>query len=118
MADKQLDQLVKYFDGLDSQRRAALLEYAEFLYGRSEKTNEPLPEPVFIARPDDETVVAAIKRLSASYSMLDKQHMLHEISGLMAQHIMQGRPAKDVIDDIEQVFSSQYQRLIEKQEAD
>ena len=105
-----------FFTGLDDSRRHALLEYAEFLYQRSEKKQQPLSEPVLIARPDQETVVGAIKRLSASYEMLDKQHMLHELSGLMAQHMLQGRPAKDVIDDIEAVFDSQYNKLLEKQE--
>jgi hypothetical protein len=116
MADKQEKQLLHFFAGLDDSRRLALLEYAEFLYQRSEKKQQPLTEPVLIARPDQETVVGAIKRLSTSYAMLDKQYMLHELSGLMAQHMLQGRPSSDVIDDIEAVFESQYRKLQEKQE--
>jgi hypothetical protein len=116
MADKQEKQLLQFFKGLDDSRRLALLEYAEFLYQRSEKIQQPLAEPDLIARPDQETVVGAIKRLTASYAMLDKQYMLHELSSLMAQHMLQGRPASDVIDDIEAVFASQYRQLLEKQE--
>jgi len=114
MADKQEKQLVKYFTGLDDGRKQALLEYAEFLHQRSEKITQPLAEPQISPRPEEETVVAAIKRLSASYAMLDRQHMLHEISGLMAQHMLQGRSSKDVIDDIENIFLSQYQSLVSK----
>jgi len=115
MADNQEKKLLKCFAGLDDERKKSLLEYAEFLYERSEKINSPLAEPKIIPRPETETVVGAIKRLSASYAMLDKQHMLHELSGLMAQHMMQGRAAKDVIDDIEHVFQHQYEQVLEKQ---
>jgi len=33
----------------------------------------------------------------------------------MAQHIMQGRPASDVIDDLEVLFLDQYRKLSDKQ---
>jgi len=116
MADNQKKQLLSFFAGLDETRQNALLEYAEFLYQRSEKKPSVLSEPKIIPRPEEESVVGAIKRLSASYEMLDKQHMLHELSGLMAQHMLQGRPANEVITEIETVFSAQYQRLLDKQE--
>ncbi len=116
MAGNQEKQLLQFFAGLDDSRRLALLEYAEFLYQRSEKKSPVLTEPKLVPRPEQETVVGAIKRLTASYEMLDKQNMLHELSGLMAQHMLQGRPASDVIDDIEDVFASHYRRLVEKQE--
>lgn len=116
MANKQAQQLLQFFEGLDDKRRLALLEYAEFLYQRTEKVEQPLAEPNLLPRPEQESVVGAIKRLSASYEMLDRQYMLHELSGLMAQHMLQGRPASDVIDDIEAVFELQYRRLLEKQE--
>ncbi len=116
MAEKQKKQLLQYFEGLDDNRRVALMEYADFLYQRSEKKQLPLSEPQMTTRPDQESVVGAIKRLSESYAMLDKQAMLHELSGLMAQHMLQGRPASEVIDDIEAAFAAQYQRLLDKQE--
>ena len=115
MADNQEKQLVKLFAGMDDGRKEALMEYAHFLHERSEKVEIPLTEPEIIPRPEVETVVGAIKRLSASYAMLDKQDMLHELSGLMAQHMLQGRDAKDVIDEIEMVFRSQYNQLLDKQ---
>lgn len=116
MSGKQQKQLLHFFDGLDEGRQKALLEYAEFLFERSDKKQLPITEPEIIPRPAGETVVGAIKRLTASYQMLDKQTMLHELSGLMAQHMLQGRPACDVIDDIEAVFENRYQILLEQQE--
>lgn len=116
MSGNQQKQLLAFFEGLDDHRQAALLEYAEFLFERSEKIQLPMGEPSLIPRPESETVVGAIKRLSASYEMLDKQYMLHELSSLMAQHMLQGRPSPEVIDDIEAVFEAQYQVLLKKQE--
>lgn len=116
MGEKQRKRLMSCYQGLDEQRQLALLEYAEFLLSRSEKKQTPLAEPNILPRPDDETVVGAIKRLTASYEMVDKQYMLHELSGLMAQHLLQGRAAAEVIDDIEVVFETHYQALLDKQE--
>jgi len=115
MANDAEKQLLHFFSGMDEMRQNALLEYAEFMYERSERKPEIVDEPVMIPRPEDETVIAGIKRLSASYPMLDKQHLMHEVSGLMAQHMLQGRSACDVIDDIEKVFTSSYQALLKKQ---
>lgn len=115
MTDNHEKQLLNYFTGLDDGRKQALLEYAEFLYQRSEKIIEPLAEPQIIPRPQEESVVGAIKRLSISYAMLDKQYMLHEISGLMAQNMLHGRPVKEVIDEVEDVFLAQYQALKNKE---
>jgi hypothetical protein len=40
--------------------------------------------------------------------MLDKAPMLHQTSSLVSAHIMQGRPATEVIDELEQLFESRY----------
>jgi hypothetical protein len=45
-------------------------------------------------RPSQESVVAAIKRLSKTYEMLDRGPMLNETSALMSAHVLQGRPVK------------------------
>lgn len=95
---------------LGASEQETLLAFAEFLAARV--VDAPvLPEkPVSIPRPAEETVVGAIKRLSATYPMLDKDHMLHEISGYMAQHMLQGRPAVEVIDDLEAAFRTHFER--------
>lgn len=95
---------------LGASEQETLLAFAEFLATRAVAVPAPPVEPVSIPRPAEETVVGAIKRLSATYPMLDKDHMLHEISGFMAQHMLQGRPAVDVIDDLEAAFRSHFER--------
>jgi hypothetical protein len=41
--------------------------------------------------------------------MVDREKMLHEIAALMTQHMVQGRPAPEVIDDLERLFAHHYQ---------
>lgn len=112
--DKRLRQI---FERLDPQRRETLLEFAEFLDSRTETPPAEIPEPEAIPRPEDESVVAAIKRLSASYPMLDRAKILHQTSGLMAQHVMQGRAAAEVIDELEVVFERHYRAMVEPGES-
>ena len=57
-------------------------------------------------------MVKAIRRLSATYPMLDKSKMLNQTSSLVAQHVMQGRETKAVIDELEVVFESHYRKLV------
>lgn len=92
---------------------AALLEYAEFLatrYGGPKEVTEPLE----ISRPAKESVVKAIRRLGATYPMLDRSKMLNETSVLMTQHVMHGRVAVEVIDELEIMFKRQFEKLAEK----
>lgn len=56
--------------------------------------------------------MAAIKRLAASYPMLDRDLMFDEISGLMSEHVLHGRGANEVIDALEAVFARQYQTYL------
>ena len=106
--------LLTLFSRLSKDDQATLLAFAEFLGGREQKKDaedEPLAEPRSIARPRNESVIAALKRLSETYFMLDKAEMLDETSSLMTEHIMQGRPAEEVIDQLEIIFARQYGRL-------
>lgn len=102
-------QLLNHFRKLSSEDARSLLSFAEFLAVRSLSAG---PEESLqlnkIERPAEESVIAAIKRLSVSYPMLDKDRMLTETSALVAQHIMKGREANEVIDDLEQVFERHY----------
>ena len=59
-----------------------------------------------------ESVVQAVKRLSETYPMLDKGKMLGETADLVAQHIVQGRDAAEVIDELERVFRRFYDELM------
>ena len=108
-------QLRNLFTALDDDDQATLLAFAEFLATRhKEQAPAELPEPTSIPRPEKESVVGAIKRLSATYPMLDKGRMLNETSNLMTQHIMHGRAATDVIDELEVFFRQQYEQFKEE----
>lgn len=114
---KDEKQLLDYFASLDASGRNSLLEFAAFLSSRGTRTpvsetSNTVQEPVSIERPETESVVGAIKRLSETYPMLEKKHLIHEISGLMAQHMLQGRVASEVIDELEMVFRKHYERHI------
>lgn len=101
------------FARLSAASQQSLLDYAGFLVTRDDATRAPVPlaPPQPIPRPAQETVVAAIRRLSATYTMLDKPVLLHESSALMTQHILQGRAAAAVIDDLEALFLRHFERL-------
>lgn len=106
-------RLLACFRELSDTQRDSVLAFAEFLQARKdEDARAPIPEPEPIAPKDDETVVGALKRLSASYHMLDKAKMLNETSALVAQHVMQGRDRGEVIDELEVVFQRHYQKLV------
>lgn len=53
--------------------------------------------------------MGAIKRLSLTYDMIDRGTMLNETSALMSAHILQGRAASEVIDELEALFARYYQ---------
>jgi hypothetical protein len=104
-------RLLELYNGLPEAERKSLLDFAEFLAGRATPTAPAVPQqPLAIPRPDGETVVAAMKRLRATYPMLDHSKMLHEASGLMAEHMMQGRPGGEVIDELEVMFVRYYEK--------
>lgn len=109
--EKRLRQL---FGELGAEQRKMLLAFAEFLSGY--KTSDmpiEIPEPKPIPRPKNETVVKAVKRLMETYSMLDRGKLLHETSHYMTEHVMKGRPAVEVIDEMETMFDRQYKKLKE-----
>ncbi len=110
--DTRKKRLQKLYNQMGSEAQHMLLEFAEFLAQRYEPDIQEIGKPEIIPRPESETVVKAIQRLSASYSMLDKSLILNETSELMTQHIMQGRDAVEVIDELEKLFVDHYQKLI------
>lgn len=109
-------KLLQRFRQCDARGRESLLDYAEFLASRAEKEAEPLPQPELIKAKPGETVVGAIKRLSASYPMLDRAKMLDETSTLMTEHVVQGRDKAEVINELEKLFQRHYDRLCEERE--
>lgn len=134
MQDKE-QHLVSLFRRLPAEQAHALLEFAEFLLSRSPQTvnavdsaaiAEPvrtpadsteevqkLNQPVELPRPETESVIAAVKRLSATYPMLSKDKMLHETADLVSQSLLGGRDTVEVIDELEAIFLKQYEQYTE-----
>ncbi|HPQ94204.1 MAG: hypothetical protein KDI44_06715 [Thiothrix sp.] len=107
-------RLRRLFRQLPEQDRATLLRFAEFLAAGPAAvpvTDARLVEPLTIPRPERESVVKAIRRLSATYPMLDKERLLHQTSGLMSEHVIKGRAAAEIIDELEALFAGQYQQF-------
>lgn len=110
-------KLLAIFNELDKDDRNSLLSYAEFLLEKAKKEGrfiEVSLEPVDIPRPSEERVVAAIKRLSATFPMLQKDSMLNETAALMTEHLIQGRAAVEVIDELEILFQNRYKAFCEQ----
>jgi hypothetical protein len=124
MTPEQKDALITLLDKLPAADLDAVSSFAEFLSSRSGQLplvarREPpappapveIPDPDNIPRPNEERVVAAVKRLSKTYFMLDKKQMLSATSELVTQHVLQGRDAVEVIDELESLFREQYRQL-------
>lgn len=120
-------ELIQLFKQLDQENRRSLLAFARFLVQQSgegagesvDTAPEPAAkvpdQPVSIPRPAKETLVEAIKRLTATYPMLDKASLLNETSALVAQHVMKGRNLVEVINELEGIFRGHYDRYLDKQ---
>jgi hypothetical protein len=104
-------KLLRIFRELAPVRRAALLEYAEFLASRGRLEGEQAvpQQPLPIPRPEQESVVKAIQRLMSSYPMLDRNRLFQETSVQMTRHVIQGAPASEVIDELEIIFRRHYE---------
>jgi len=107
------NRLLALYQRLPGEDQQTLMAFAEFLQQRAtvQKKTEPrsLQLPGKSERPQQESVVAAIRRLSSCYPMLEKETLLHETSDLMSSHLLKGRAATEVIDDLEALFSSRYE---------
>ena len=109
--ENQRKRLLDLFSRLGEADRNTVLALAQFLAERASPASQEVPEPRAIPRPREESVIAAIRRLSNSYAMLDRGEMLGETSGLLSEHVLQGRSAAEVIDDLEAVFKRRYEGL-------
>jgi len=103
-------RLLRMFRALSPSRQEGLFDYAEFLLTRAQPDAPEVPsEPLAIPRPEQESVVKAIKRLRETYPMLDRAKILHDTSGLMTQHLVHGKSAPDVIDELEALFRRHFE---------
>ena len=141
------ERLLEILRGLPEAEASSLLDYAEFLLTRAPQnqllealssaaamqgiaTEKPMPvattiakakpdniEPANIPRPQTETIIGAVKRLSETYHMLSKDKMLHETADLVGQSLMGARDTADVIDELEAVFRRNYEEQFGQTEA-
>jgi hypothetical protein len=102
-----LRRLREIFSQLPVAEQQTLVAFAEFLYARV-----PPTQPQLLPRPPEESVIAAIKRLSKSYPMLDKAKILEEASSLLSEHLLQGRDRVAVIDQLEERFLHHYAEFV------
>ena len=107
-------KVLKLFRALSGAQQQTVTAFMEFLLSQGEGAREIAPlraDP--IPRPDRESVVKAIKRLRASYPMLDQNRLFNETSQHMTSHLLHGKPAAQVIDELEIMFAQHYQRYLE-----
>jgi hypothetical protein len=103
-------KLLELFEQLAPEQQERLIAFAEFLSGGATEPGGAASEPAAIPRPENETVTMAIRRLVRTYPMLDRRKLMVEAAEFMAQHALQGRPAREVIDELEQLFARHYQQ--------
>lgn len=104
--DERRQALLAAFEQLDVSRQDRLLEFAATL-GKDDDATVPVvmcPEP----RPADESVVAAIRRLTRVYPAAERRRLMGPVSMLMAQHVLHGRATVEIIDELELVFERQH----------
>ncbi|MEW5786759.1 MAG: hypothetical protein AB1899_02775 [Pseudomonadota bacterium] len=110
-------RLLRLFRALPENRRQSLLDFGEFLLGKAlPDTPETPAQPLPIPRPEKESVVKAIKRLRETYPMVDRAKILNDTSACMTAHLIHGKPAVAVIDDLEALFRRHYEEALGTQE--
>ena len=115
--DSTEKKMLQIFRSLNREQQQTVMAFMEFLSTRVETVPISKPaQPVVIPRPEQESVVKAIKRLRASYPMLDQNKLFHDTSHHMTEHLMHGKPAVEVINELEIMFSRYYQRYLEDAE--
>ena len=106
---KEEGKLLELFEQLTSEQQEKLVAFAEFL--SAHPGDEAIAsEPLAIPRPATENVTMAIRRLVKSYPMLERRGLMGEASQLLAQHVLQGRPSAEVIDDLEVLFARSFEQ--------
>ena len=104
-------QLRAVLEALTDAEVVSVLDFAQYLRDRRRTAQKPSTEIVEIPRPEDESVIAAIRRLTQTYPTLDRGTVFNEASSLMTRHVVQGESREDTIDRLEALFQSRYTSL-------
>ncbi len=111
---KSSQDLIDLYQAMDDSRKKSLSDFADFLYAQAEPVSTEVQSPDDIPRPEQETVVGAIKRLKVTYHMIGSMSVFSEASALMTDHMVKGRDVVEVIDEMEVLFEDAYKKLVQK----
>ena len=98
------ERLLRLLERLGPEARRSLFDFAEFLASRVPAWSAPQVAP----RTPGETVIQAIRRLNRAYPALKRHRLMPQVERLLAQHMMDNRPAAEVIDELEACFAAEY----------
>jgi hypothetical protein len=106
-------KLLDCFRRLSEGRQLTLLEFAQYLAAKEDASRgESVPAvPLDIPRPENESVIKAVRRLRETYPMLDQNKIFTDVSSQMTRHVMHGTPSVEVIDELEVIFRRHYKTL-------
>jgi hypothetical protein len=104
-------KLIEVFNQLNKTDQSSILSFAEFLLSQSDVIVKPkvIEQAIDIDRPSKESVIAAIKRLTATYPMIKKSGVLDQAAKVMTDHMMHGKKAELAINELELIFAEHYE---------
>lgn len=115
-------RLLAALERLPEAAQQSVAQYAEFLVQQNggevgdggPLAAEPAPPaepeaPQPVAPDPDEGPVKAIKRLRATYPMLERRKLLDETSQLISKRYLQDKPEGEVIAELEELFQRHYE---------
>jgi len=115
---KSSQDLIDLYEAMDDNRKKSLSDFADFLYAQAEPITKEIQPPDDVPRPEQETVVGAIKRLKVTYHMIESMAVFSEASSLMTDHMVKGRDVVEVIDEMEVLFEDAYKKLVQENNND
>lgn len=113
---KDSKALIDLYECMDDERKRSLCDFTDFLYAQAEPVCKEIPSPDDIPRPEEETVVGAVKRLKTQYHMVDSMAVFSAASSLMTDHMVKGRDLEEVIDEMESLFEDAYNKMLQDNE--
>jgi hypothetical protein len=113
---KSSQQLIKLYESMAEEQKRSLSDFADYLYDRHGPAVKEILPPEDIPRPEQETVVGAIKRLKLTYHMVESMAVFSSASSLMTEHMVKGRDVNEVIDEMEKLFEDAYRKMLQDKE--
>ena len=110
---KSSKELIDLYEAMDDERKRSLCDFADFLYAKAGPVVKEIPPPEDVPRPEQETVVGAVKRLKTKYHMVESMTVFSAASSLMTDHMVKGRDVAEVIDEMEVLFEEAYKNLLQ-----